>query len=134
MVVLDTSFVVKFVRQELSISFFDDDIKFITTDLFDYEFTNVMWKTAKYQGLSTSEIRSFFASVDSLGIERQRTEPMKLFLYATETGLTAYDASYLLLSKKHKCPIATFDKQLIDIACKEGIEVVEAKLQGSEGA
>jgi predicted nucleic acid-binding protein len=127
MVVLDTSFAVKFVRQELSMSFFDGDIRFITTDLFDYEFTNVMWKTAKHQGLSTGDVRSFFASVDSLGIERQRTEPMKLFLYATETGLTACDASYLLLAKKHKCPIATFDKQLIKVAHKEGIETVKMK-------
>jgi predicted nucleic acid-binding protein len=108
-------------------SFFDDDTIFNTTDLFYYEYTKVMCKTAKYQGLSTSDVRSFFASVDSLGIERQRTEPMKLFLCATETGLTAYDASYLLLAKRHKCPIATFDKQLAEVAHKEGIEIVNVK-------
>lgn len=127
MIVLDTSFIVMFVRQELSMNFFDDDKKFITADLFDYEFANVMWKTAKYQDLSISNVRNYFASVDSLGIERHKSDPMKLFLYAMETGLTAYDASYLLLSKKYKCPIATFDKQMIAVASKEGIEVVDAK-------
>ncbi|MDR2682222.1 MAG: type II toxin-antitoxin system VapC family toxin [Holosporaceae bacterium] len=124
MIVLDTSFVVKFVRQELLISFFDDEKKIITTDLFDYEFANVMWKTAKYQALSAGDIRNCFAFVDAIGIERYRSDPMKLFLYATETGLTAYDASYLLLAKKYKCPIATFDKQLIAAANKESIEIM----------
>jgi predicted nucleic acid-binding protein len=99
MVVLDTSFIVKFVRQELSMSFFDDDKKFITADLFDYEFANVMWKTARHQALSANDVRNYFAAVDVLGIERHRSDPMKLFLYAVETGLTAYDASYLLLAK-----------------------------------
>jgi predicted nucleic acid-binding protein len=104
-------------------NFFDDDKRFITTDLFDYEFANVMWKTAKRQALSTGAVKNCFAAVDALGIERHRSDPMKLFLYAVETGLTAYDASYLLLAKKYKCPIATFDKQLIDVAHKEGLEV-----------
>lgn len=134
MVVLDTSFIVKFVRKEVSINIFNDDEKFITTYLFDYEFTNVMWKLAKHQGLSASDIKNFFASVDVIGIEKHQSDLLKLFLYATETGLTAYGASYLLLAKKYKCPIATFDKQLIDVAKKESIDVVEAKLQGSEGA
>jgi predicted nucleic acid-binding protein len=93
MIALDTSFVVKFVRQELSINFFDDEKRFITTDLFDYEFANVMWKTAKNQILSTSDVRNCFASVDAIGIERYRSDTMNPFLYATETGLTTYDAS-----------------------------------------
>jgi len=127
MVVLDTSFIIKFVRKEVSIDIFNDDEKFITTHLLDYEFANVMWKMAKHQGLSTIDVKNFFASVDAIGIEKHQSNPMKLFLYATETGLTAYDASYLLLAKKYKCPIATFDKQLIDVSNKEGIEVIATK-------
>ncbi len=123
MVVLDTSFVVKFVKQEVPIIFFEEDKKFITTDLFDYEFANVMWKTAKYQGLSTSDVRAFFTLVESLEIERYKTDAMQLFSYATKTGLTAYDASYLLLAKKYNCEIATFDKELLAVAEKEGVKV-----------
>jgi predicted nucleic acid-binding protein len=127
MIVLDVSFVIKLLSQEVSINTFNPEDKFITPELFDYEFANVLWKAAKYKGLSISEIRNLFASVDSLGIERQNSDSMKLFLCATETGLTAYDASYLLLAKKYGCPIATVDKQLINVAKKEGVEVVEAK-------
>jgi predicted nucleic acid-binding protein len=108
-------------------NFFDDDKKFITTDLFDYEFANVMWKTAKRQALSTDDVRNCFASVDALGIERHESDLMKLFLCAIETGLTVYDASYLLLAKKYRCPIATFDEQLMDVAYREGLEIAAAK-------
>lgn len=124
MIVLDASFVVKFVRQEIPLDFFDNNKKFITPDLFDYEFANIMLKTAKFQGLSTSDVKNYFAAVDVLGIERYKSEPIKLFLYAFETGLTAYDSAYLSLAKKCKCPIATFDKQIIEVAKREDIEVI----------
>jgi predicted nucleic acid-binding protein len=127
MIVSDVSFVIKLLNQEVSINIFEPEDKFIAPELFDYELANVLWKAARHKGLSVSEVKSLFASVNSLGIEKQKSDPMKLFLCATETGLTAYDASYLLLAKKYGCPIATFDRQLIDIAKKEGVEVVEVK-------
>jgi predicted nucleic acid-binding protein len=129
MIVLDVSFAVKLLNQDISINIFKPTDKFIAPDLFDYELVNVLWKTAKHKGLSSSEARNFFASLDSLDIERRKTDLMKLFLYATEMGLTAYDASYLLLAKKCRCPIATFDKQLIDVAGKENIEVMGVSLE-----
>jgi predicted nucleic acid-binding protein len=129
MIVLDVSFVIKLLNQEVSINIFKSEDNFIAPELFDYELANVLWKAARYKGLSVSEIKDLFASVNSLGIEKQKSDPMELFLYATETGLTAYDASYLLLAKKYGRPIATFDKQLIDVAKKEGVEVIEAKTE-----
>jgi predicted nucleic acid-binding protein len=113
-------------------NFFDDNKRFITTDLFDYEFANVMWKTAKRQGLSVDDVKHCFTSVDALGIERHESDPMRLFLCAIETGLTAYDASYLLLAKKYRCPIATFDEQLIETAHGEGLEIAAAKSSWGE--
>jgi predicted nucleic acid-binding protein len=127
MIVPDVSFVIKLLNREVSINIFKPEEKFISPDLFDYELANVLWKAAKHKGLSVSEVKNLFASVNSLGIERYKSDPLKLFLCATETGLTAYDASYLLLAKKYGCSIATFDKQLIDVAKKEGVGVVEVK-------
>ncbi len=66
---------------------------------------------------------SVFTLVENLEIERYKIDAMQLFSYATETGLTAYDASYLLLAKKYNCEIATFDKQLLAVAEKEGMKV-----------
>lgn len=124
MIVLDVSFAIKLLSRDVSINIFNPEDKFIAPELFDYELANVLWKAARHKGLSTSEVRNLFTSVDSLGIERQKIDQMKLFLCATETGLTAYDASYLLLAKVYKCPLATFDGQLIDVANGEGIEVI----------
>jgi predicted nucleic acid-binding protein len=53
-------------------------------------------------------------AVKTLGIERYKSDPLELFLYATEAELTAYDASYLLLAKRCQCPIASFDKLIIN--------------------
>jgi predicted nucleic acid-binding protein len=124
MIVLDTSFVIKLIKQEVTINIFKNDEKLITTDLLDYEFANVMWKTAQYENLSIADAKNFFEAVKTLGIERHKSDPLELFLYATKTGLTAYDASYLLLAKRYQCPVASFDKPLINMANKEGIIVV----------
>lgn len=36
-------------------------------------------------------------------------------------GLTAYDAAYLELAKRKNLSLATFDKELIDAAHREGV-------------
>jgi predicted nucleic acid-binding protein len=46
MIILDTSFIIKLIKQEITISIFKNDGKIITADLFDYEFANIMWETA----------------------------------------------------------------------------------------
>ena len=125
MIVLDASFVMKLLTREISIDIFDPEEKFIAPELFDYEITNIFWKLAKVRDLSISAVRNFLATVRSLGIERQKPDMMKIFMFASETGLTAYDASYLSLAKEFDCPIATFDKEIIKIANQLGIEVVK---------
>ena len=127
MIVLDASFVMKLLTREVSIDIFDPEEKFIAPELFDYEITNVFWKLAKVRGMAISSVRNFLATVRSLGIERQKPDMMKIFLLANETGLTAYDAAYLLLAKEFDCPIATFDKELIKVADQQGIEVIKTE-------
>jgi predicted nucleic acid-binding protein len=48
---------------------------------------------------------------------------MALAITAFEEGLSAYDATYLLLAKKLGCPLATLDKDLRRAAKKCGVEI-----------
>ena len=50
---------------------------------------------------------------------------MTLAIQAFELGLTAYDASYLLLAQKLGCPLATLDKDLRLAANNCGVEVAQ---------
>lgn len=123
MIVLDTSFVAKLLMREVSINVCNASEYFITSDLFDYEIANVLWKIARYQNLSKTEIMPLFQAIDSLSIRREKTEPHRLFLCALETGLSAYDSAYFLLAQKCKCPLATFDRKLAEVAQSAGIKI-----------
>ena len=48
---------------------------------------------------------------------------MPLAIKAFEEGLSAYDATYLLLAKKLGCPLATLDKDLRRAAKHCGVEI-----------
>lgn len=127
MIVLDVSFVMKLLKKEISFDIFSEDDKFIAPNLFDYEIANVLWKVAKLKGLLFADVKHLIKAVNQLGIEKEQPDLWKLFDCAKETGLTAYDASYLVLARKYECPLATCDKQLAQIAKQEEIEVIEGK-------
>jgi len=44
---------------------------------------------------------------------------------AQEHGLSAYDASYLHLAMREQVPLATLDRQLIKVAPKVGVKLLE---------
>jgi len=125
MIVLDVSFVMKLLKKEISFDIFREDDKFIAPNLFNYEIANVLWKIAKFKGLLLADVKHLMKAVNQLGIEKEQLNTWTLFDCAKETGLTAYDAAYLVLARKHECPLATCDKQLAQIAKQEGIEVIE---------
>ena len=127
MIVLDVSFVMKLLKKEISFDIFSEDDKFIAPNLFDYEIANVLWKVAKFKRLLLSDVKHLIKAVNQLGIEKEQPDLWKLFDCEKETGLTAYDASYLVLARKYECPLATCDKQLAQIAKQEEIEVIEGK-------
>jgi predicted nucleic acid-binding protein len=47
---------------------------------------------------------------------------------AHKNGIYAYDAYFLTLSQKHKCPFIALDKSLKDIALKIDIKIIEVKV------
>ena len=42
---------------------------------------------------------------------------------AQSTGLTGYDAAYLHLAHRHRCPLVTLDRRLAEVARARGVEV-----------
>ena len=95
--------------------------------LFVTEAANVISRALKAGVISTQECESRFdllkdmqASVDPM---ESVHSAMPLAIKAFEEGLSAYDASYLLLAKKLGCPLATLDKDLRRAAKNGGVPI-----------
>jgi predicted nucleic acid-binding protein len=96
--------------------------------LFVTEAANVILRALKAGVISAQECESRFdllkdmqASVDPM---ESVHSAMPLAIKAFEEGLSAYDASYLLLAKKLGCPLATLDKDLRRAAKNDGVSIV----------
>ena len=95
--------------------------------LFVTEAANVISRALKVGVISPQEGESRFdlikdmqASVDPM---ESIHSAMPLAMKAFEEGLSAYDATYLLLAKKLGCPLATLDKDLRRAAKHCGVEI-----------
>lgn len=95
--------------------------------LFVTEAANVISRALKVGVITPQECESRFdllnamqASIDPI---ESMHSAMPLAIQAFEEGLSAYDASYLLLAKKLGCPLATLDKDLRRAAKNCGIAI-----------
>ena len=95
--------------------------------LFVTEAANVISRALKVGVISPQEGESRFdlikdmqASVDPM---ESIHSAMPLAMKAFEEGLSAYDATYLLLAKKLGCPLATLDKNLRRAAKNCGVPI-----------
>jgi len=95
--------------------------------LFVTEAANVISRALKVGVISQQECES---RVDLLKAMQANVDPMEsvhsampLANKAFEEGLSAYDATYLLLAKKLGCPLATLDKNLRRAAKNCGVPI-----------
>lgn len=95
--------------------------------LFVTEAANVISRALKVGVITRQACESSF---DLLHAMQASIEPidstqsaMPLAITAFEEGLSAYDATYLLLAKKLGCPLATLDKDLRRAAKKCGVAI-----------
>ena len=95
--------------------------------LFVTEAANVISRALKLGVITSQECESRF---DLLNAMQASIDPMEsmhsampLAIKAFEEGLSAYDASYLLLAKKLGCPLATLDKDLRRAAKNCGVAI-----------
>ena|SRR6056297_2026705 len=101
----------------------------IAPSLFIYEITNVMWKYHKYQGYSQEliikKIQYLYEMVDHF-IEANSIFEEAL-PFSCKINHSAYDAMYLVVSRRKNSKLVTLDKKLIETAKKTDIPVLEIK-------
>ena len=95
--------------------------------LFVTEAANVISRALKAGVITPEECESRFdllqAMQASVAPMESTHSAMPLAIKAFEEGLSAYDATYLLLAQKLGCPLATLDKDLRRAAKKNGVAI-----------
>lgn len=76
--------------------------------------------------LTADEAEAYAASLAILDIrvDDPPADPLVLAAVAVSTGLTAYDATYLMLAQRTGLPLATLDEQLAQAAAEAGVTVL----------
>lgn len=88
--------------------------RFFVPDLFFIECANILWKYVQYHGYPREDAQQ---DVIDLGNLNLRTVPAHELIeaalqIANDCGITAYDASYVALSRKLDLPLVTADEPL----------------------
>src|SRR5437660_12439730 len=72
----------------------------IAPSLIVYELCNVAWRKVRASPEMHSVCLEALGELPKLGLTLTRSNPVSIYLVARETGLSAYDASYLYLSRQ----------------------------------
>lgn len=89
-----------------------DGESLVAPTLIDYELANIGWKKMRRHPDKHANLVAAMSRVPSLQITKVAVPLDELFALATETGLTAYDASYLWLALSRDLELVTLDDQL----------------------
>lgn len=84
----------------------------VAPTLIDYELANIGWKKLRRHPDKHATLMMAMSRVPSLQITKVAVPFDELFALASETGLTAYDASYLWLARSRDLELVTLDEQL----------------------
>jgi predicted nucleic acid-binding protein len=97
----------------------------IVPSLWKYEIANGILVGLRRARLSIDEAVSFSADLGAMDIQVDASvlEPVTLLAESFDTGLTAYDAAYLMLARETGLPLATQDRALIRAARKSGVDI-----------
>jgi predicted nucleic acid-binding protein len=87
--------------------------------LFHLEMTNATLSRCRRTPALTERFVAGLGRVLSMSITIHGVDPLAVFALAVETGLTAYDAAYLRLSRDLGAPLVTLDKQLLAAARRQ---------------
>ena len=123
----------------LSWAFEDEDMGFADAvlDLVAEEFACVpaLWAIEVANGLATGlrrgrlapeEADAFCSSLAVLDVrvDEAPRDPLELTAVAVGSGISAYDAAYLLLAQRAGLPLATLDQRLASVAAEAGVTVL----------
>lgn len=93
--------------------------------LWNYEIANGVLVGLRRQRLSIDEAVAFASdlAVMDIRVDSSQFEQMGVLAEAIDSGLSAYDASYLMLARTTGLPLATRDKALIRAARESGVDI-----------
>jgi len=77
-----------------------------------FELMNVAWKRAKKQPVAARLFLEALDVLQEIGLRFRGIDQEAVVKLGLDTGLTAYDASYLWLSRALRMPLVTLDKRL----------------------
>ena len=84
----------------------------LAPQLIDYELANICWKRIRREPMAGPGLLTMLSGVTALGIRRVEVPAIEVATLAVQTGLTAYDASYLWLALSRDAELVTLDNQL----------------------
>ncbi|MEY4634326.1 MAG: hypothetical protein RJA55_124 [Acidobacteriota bacterium] len=84
----------------------------IAPHLIDYELANICWKRIRREPMAGPGLLTMLSGLASLGIRHIEVPAVEVATLAMQTGLTAYDASYLWLAMSRDLELVTLDSQL----------------------
>jgi predicted nucleic acid-binding protein len=77
-----------------------------------FELMNVAWKRSRTQPAASALFLEALEVLDGLGLRFRGINQEEVVRLGLSTGLTAYDASYLWLSRVLNMPLVTLDQKL----------------------
>ena len=80
--------------------------------LVTFELMNVAWKRAKKQPAATALFLEALNVLQDVGLRFRGIDQEEVVKLGLATGLTAYDAAYLWLSRALGMPLVTLDRKL----------------------
>jgi len=84
----------------------------IAPHLVDFELANICWKRVRRAPSHAAILLTMLAGLAHVNVNRVMVPPTEVAALAVETGLTAYDASYLWLALSRDVELVTLDNQL----------------------
>ncbi len=80
--------------------------------LLAYELANIAWKKARFYSDGADKLAADLEDALDMDWHWVEVNHIAILRLALETGLTAYDASYLYVARTHGIPLVTFDERL----------------------
>lgn len=85
----------------------------VAPHLIDYELANVCARRMRKQPADAAKLLIMLHGLAQVSLRRIHTPPADVARLAIQTGLTAYDASYLWLALSKDAELVTLDRQLL---------------------
>ncbi len=131
MIAIDASALVKFLLKEEGWRKVEDALKegALSVDLILKEVSNAILKRFRRKEMVREEVDAVLRALEILAGRALKIEEEKEYIrgaikLALESGVTVYDAIYIVFSKAKNIALMTADKRQTNVALREGVNVV----------